>query len=288
MDDFQYRQPADLEEACALLDEFGSDGVVLSGGQSLLPMLRLRLAAPACVIDINGLDGHDHIRAVDGELRIGCLARYTAIERSAAVAERCRVLGEAVSGIGDPQVRNRGTLCGSIAHADPAGDPPVVATLLGGTARAVSSAGERSLDLGSFVEGPFQTALAADELLVELRLPVVEAPTGAAYESWEPSEGAYPVAACGATVTLEDGTVTDASVVTGAVGAGPARMDEAAAYLGGREPDEETLAEASARVGEAVEPVDDAEGSPTFKSHLTETLANRALATAVDRAGGAA
>jgi len=286
MQSLSYARPSSIQEACSLLDEFSGGAVVLAGGQSLLPLLRLGAAITDCVVDVNHIEGGDRIVVDEDHVEVGFGARHVDVATDEAVRERCRVLAETAGHIGDTQVRNRGTLCGSIAHADPAGDPPVLATLLDAEIVAASVSGETTYRGSSFFHGFYETELDETELVTAVRFPTVAPPRGAAYEKWEPSEGAYPVATVGALVELDGDLVADASLVAGAVEAGPTPRPEAVELLVGREPTEATVTEAAVAVGEHADPIDDAEGTADFKRELLKTLAKRALLAAVERAGG--
>ena len=286
MNQIAFARPKSIADTCSLLEEYGDTTAILAGGQSLLPMLRQGVSDYEYVIDINELDGQDYIRADDDHVEIGCLARHVDVMESPAVADNCRILAEATGGIGDVQIRNRGTVCGSIAHADPAGDPPVVAEALNAEIVVQNVDGTRTIDSRSFFEGFYETALEPRDLVTAVRFPVVEPPRGAAYEKYEPSEGAYPVATVAAVVECEDDRVTEATLVTGALDIAPTRMPEAAAALEGEEPTEETVERAAELVGEHADPLDDVEGSQEFKRAIVRTLAYRAIETAVGRARG--
>lgn len=288
MDDFAYVRPSNEATVCRLLEEHAGGATILSGGQSLLPMLRLRLAAPECLIDINDLPDRDYIIKDGDVIRIGCLTRYADIESSSTVREHCRVLADTAGAIGDRQVRNRGTLCGSVAHADPSGDPPALMRLLGGEVVATSADGDRTIDVRTFYDGLFETQLDDGEFVSEVRIPVVKPPRGAAYEKWEPSVGSYPTATCGADVVVRDGAVETARIVTGAVDGVATAMDEAADHLAGNAVSEDAIDEAAAIVERTVTPIADADGGTEFKSKLSNTLARRALRSAIERAGGGA
>lgn len=286
MQSLTYARPASVPDACSLLDEYAGEAAVLAGGQSLLPLLRLGAASTDCVIDINFIEGGDRI-ASDGEhVEIGFLARHADVAAADVVRDRCLVLAETAGHIGDRQVRNRGTLCGAVANADPAGDPPVLATLLDAEIEATSVDGTTTYRGESFYHGFYETELAANELVTAVRFPAVSPPHGAAYEKWEPSEGAYPVATVGALVELDGDVVAEAGVVTGALEAGPTPAPAAVEALVDREPTEAVVTEAAEAAGETADPIADAEGSVTFKRELLKTLTKRALLSAVARAGG--
>jgi carbon-monoxide dehydrogenase medium subunit len=280
-----YANPETVEEVCSLLREYGESVAVLSGGQSLIPMLRQRVGSYDQVIDINDLPDQEYVSVVDGEVRIGCLSRHCDIETSDVIERHCPVLSEVAATIGDVQVRNRGTFCGAIAHADPSGDPPVLAALLDATIVARSVDDTRLLSGRSFYHGFYETELSKDELVTEVRFPAMSDAEGAGYEKYEPTEGAYPVATVGAYLSLSaDGTVAEARLVTGALEGGPTPMTDAASLLEGVEPTEDVLTEAAERVGDDSMTVDDFEGSADFKTQVSKKLAKDALQTALSRA----
>lgn len=286
MDELSYLAPQTLDETTTALADHGGSAAILAGGQSLLPMLRHRLADYDTVIDINGLGDLAYVEVDDDAVRVGGLARHHDVATDPGVRNHCRILHEAARGIGDEQVRNRGTICGSVAHADPAGDPPVVAAALGATITARDADGGRSLDATSFYGGFYETELTDREIVTEVAFPTVSPPTGAAYEKYEPSHGAYPVATVAGVVTLDGDVVADATVVTGAVEEGPTFVPEAAAELEGGTPTDDRVEAAGVAVGEAADPIEDADGSPEFKREVLKALATRALRSAVDRARG--
>lgn len=284
MHDFEYLRPETLKEACSALEDY-ENAKILSGGQSLLPMLRQRVVAPDYVVDIGDLPDRDYVDVADGEVSVGCLARYVDVQRSAPVRRHRPVLAEMASLIGDGQVRNHGTLCGAIAHADPAGDPPVLATALDATIEATSVDGKTTYDAADFFHGFYETALDPGELVTEVRVPVQSAAEGGAYEKYEPSEGAYPTATVAVVIELDGDTVASADVVVGVVEPAPTRVPAAERRLEGAEPDEETVVATAESVGEAVDPVEGPEGSAEFKTEIVKTLTKRGVDAAVDRAG---
>lgn len=286
MHDFKYASPESVDEVCRLLDEYGDESAIIAGGQSLMPMIRMRAATPECLVDINGLSDHGYIDHEDGQIRIGCLTRHADVVDSPVVAEHCPILAEVADEIGDRQVRNRGTFCGAIAHADPSGDPPVLATLLDAEIVAETTAGTETHTGDGFYHGFYETDLDKGTLVTEVRFPTLRDSQGTGYEKYEPSEGAYPVATVGALVELEDGVATDVGIVTGAVEPGPVRVEAAEAVLQDEEPTADRLTEAARVTGDELDPIDDSEGSAEFKTEMTKTLAKRALETAIDRAGG--
>lgn len=283
MNNFKYFSIDSLEEACSILAEY-PDTEILSGGQSLLPMLRQRVASPEYILDINNIPEQNYVEKEGDWIRVGCLVRYADLESSDTAREHCRILAEMVGEIGDAQVRNRGTLCGSIAHADPAGDPPVLATALGAEIEATNVDETTVYDAETFYNGFYETNLAEDELVSEVRFPVLPASTGAAFEKYETGEGAYPTATVVAMVETDDNEVVDADVVVGAVETAPVPAKAATDRLIGSTPDEETLTIVAEATGQAVDPLSDPEGSVEFKRELVKTLAKRAVEQAVERA----
>lgn len=284
----EYANPETLEQTCDLLREYGSDAAILSGGQSLMPLLRQRLASYETLIDINDLPDRDYIRLKDGELRIGCLSRHADVESSAVLEDHCPVVAGMATKIGDVQVRNQGTFCGAVAYGDPQGDPPVLIDLLDATVVAQSVAGTRTLSGSTFYEGSYETALRDDEIVTEVRVPALSATEGAGYEKWKEVEGSYPVVTVGAYLSLSgDGVVTEARLVTGVIEGQPTRMEDASSALEGQQPTDAVLTEVAERMGEDAEPNSDHEGSAEFKQNISKKLAKDALETARDRARSA-
>lgn len=281
---FEYARPESVEEACALLDTHGSGAAVLSGGQSLIPLLRQRLTDYDCVVDINGLGDLDYISCDDGTIAIGCLTRHRDVAGSAVVGDRCPLLVDATADIGDVQVRNRGTLCGSLAHADPAGDPPVASVALGAELVAVSGERERVIPAGQFFEGFYETALEPDELVVEARFPTMAPNQGGAHVKYEPSAGAYPTATVSTVVTVDDGVASEVTIVVGGVEEKPTVLADAADRVAGEAPAVEALVRAAEQAGADVNPLSDAEGSAAYKRELIKPLVKEALEEAVERA----
>lgn len=283
MSSLKHAAPATVEGACSLLAEHGDEAAVLSGGQSLVQEVRQHAAPFEVVVDINGIENQSYIERDGDQLRFGCLVRHADIEHSELVAETNPTLADAAGSIGDVQVRNRGTFCGAVAQAEPAGDPPTVLALFDADVVAAGTGGQRVIEGATFYEGPHETALRPDELVRELRFPVLGKETGAAYEKWTPAEGSYPVAAVGALVELEGGIVSDARLVTGALEGGPTPMPGAATELVGEEPTDDRRATAARTLGENTDPEADFEGSTEFKSELAATMAKDALDLAIER-----
>jgi aerobic carbon-monoxide dehydrogenase medium subunit len=286
--DFAYHRPASLDEALGLLAS-DDDARPLAGGHSLLPLMKLRLVEPAVLVDISRISGLDTI-AEDGDgVRIGALAAHASVAASELVRSRCAVLASTADGIGDRQVRYRGTIGGSLAHADPAADYPTVVKALGATIVATGSNGEREIAADDFFTGVFTTALERGELLTSVRVPAIGAGSGAAYEKHRHPASGYAVAGVAAVVKVEDGKCAEARIVVGGVTGMPERADEAANAIIGMSPvDEAALATAATKVPDALAgAVGDTYASGEYRVHLATVLARRAMAAALRQAAGA-
>ena len=282
---FDYHAPGTLDEALGLLGSL-DDPKVMSGGQSLLPMLKLRLASPANIIDIGRIPGLDSIEERDGFLRIEALVTEAQLESSPAVAERYPILLDTARVIADPLVRNRATLCGNIAHGDPANDHPATMIALGARVVAVGPEGERTIGINEFFFGLFMTALGEGEILTELRIPTPPAHSGGAYVKLERKVGDYAVAGSAVQLTLaEDGTVASAGIGLTNLGIAPIRATAAEDALTGQAPGDDTIAAAKA-TADAADPVADRRGSVEYKKNMARVLTTRAIRKALARAGG--
>lgn len=283
---FDYQAPETLADAVALLSQ-NPGAKILSGGQSLIPMMRFRLAEPVLIVDINRVTGLEYIKEEDGWLKIGGLTRESAVDGSSLVASRYPLLADTARLIADPLVRNRATVGGNLAHADPANDHP--ATMLAYRARVVVTgpAGQREIPIDEFFLGPFESSLSQDEILTEVRIPSSNGQSGGAYQKLERKVGDYATAAVAAQVTL-DGAGKVASVGIGLtnVGLTPIRASAAEDYLIGKAPTPENISQAASLAAEAAEPEPDYRGSEAYKRSLVRTLAHRALMKAVERASG--
>ena len=283
---FDYARANNVDHALTLLERHGPDSRVVAGGHSLLPMMKLRLARPEWLIDINDLSELDFIILDGGFLRIGALTRHTTLLESAEVDRLFPIITDAERVIADPVVRNRGTLGGSLCQADPAEDLSTVCDVLHAEALIRGPGGERVLTMEEFHRGPYETAVAQTELLCEIRLPVRKR-SGSAYEKVERRVGDWAVAAAGAAVTLaDDGTVSSAAIGLTAVGL-DGTVGEAEAALLGKQPDEALFGEAGRIAAAACEPVADQRGPVDYKRHLADELTRRVLRRACARAAKA-
>lgn len=283
---FDYHAPGTLDEAIALLTRHGEDAKVLSGGQSLLPLLKLRLGAAAHLVDIGRIPGLEYIKEEKGTLRIGGATRESALERSELIGAKFPILRDVALVIADPLVRNRATVGGNLAHGDPANDHPAVMLALGATVVARGPRGERTIPITEFFKGLFQTALAPDEILTEIRIPVPPAGSGGAYVKLERKVGDYATAAAAAQLTLDKGKIASAGIGLTNAGPMPVKAVKAEAFLKGKAPEPAVFAEAAALAGAAASPGADWRGSVEYKTEMARVLTGRALALAAGRAGG--
>ena len=286
---FDYFSPATVEEALALLDEHGGDAKPLAGGQSLIPAMNFRLARPAVLVDLNRIADLAYVRAAPGGVAIGAMTRQRAVERSDDVARAAPLLAEAMPSIAHPQIRNRGTLGGSIAHADPSAELPAVMLALDAQFRAKSATGERSIPAGEFFKGMLETALAPGELLVEIAVPRLPASSGTAFLEMARRHGDYALVGVAVVVTLDPrGRCQEAKLSLLSVGDGPVLATEAGKVLAGQSPSEELLrAAGDAAATRDVDPPSDIHASAAFRRQLVAVLTRRALARAFERAGHA-
>jgi len=285
---FQYYAPTSIREATALLAQHGEDAKILSGGQSLIPMMKLRLAAPRCLIDINRVPGLAYIREAEGLLSIGALTRESDLEESDLIRTRYPVLHDTSKVIGDPLIRNLATLCGNLAHGDPANDHPATMLALGAEVVAVGQKGERRIPIRSFFVGPYATALNPDEILTEIRIPMAPAGSGGAYLKLERKVGDFATAAVAVQVALsKSGVCEQAGIGLTNVGPTPIEAKKAEGFLKGKRPDEATVKQVAALAAEESQPTSDLRGSAEYKRDLVRVLTGRAVDRALERAGRA-
>ncbi len=281
---FDYVRAESVDHALALLERHGPESRVVAGGHSLLPMMKLRLARPEWLIDINDLFELDFIIEDAGWLRVGALTRHTALLESEVVGRLFPIVHDAERVIADPVVRNRGTLGGSLCQADPAEDLSTVCDVLGAVAVVKGPGGERFLTMAELHRGPYETAVGQDELLTEVRFPLTPR-SSSAYEKVERRVGDWAVAAAGALVQLAaDGTVEDVAIGLTAVGL-DGTATQAQDVLRGQQPSEELFVEAGRLAAEACNPIADQRGPVDYKRHLADELTRRVLRQASARAG---
>ncbi|MDI3328946.1 MAG: xanthine dehydrogenase family protein subunit M [Alicyclobacillaceae bacterium] len=275
---FKYEAPESVDEAIRLMTEYGYDGKVLAGGQSLLPMMKLRIAAPAVLIDINRIDDLKGWRRVDGKLRIGAMTRHSELEHATELFDSFPLLSRTARWIADPLIRNRGTIGGSLVHADPASDWGTAMIALRAEVEARGPHGNRLIPIDDFFVDTFATSLNEDELVVALHLPSPTGPAASRYMKLERKAGDFAIAGLAVHIALgSDGRVSDAGIGICACGPIPLRAARAEKALIGQPLTEETIANASRLVPEDAEPADDLRGSAAYKRDLLRVFAARAL-----------
>jgi aerobic carbon-monoxide dehydrogenase medium subunit len=283
---FDYVVPQTVPEAVALLEQ-NPEAKVLAGGHSLIPLMKFRLASPALLVDINRIEGLSYIHEEDGWLRIGTLTRETDLDHSDLIRENYPLLADTTRMVADPLVRNMATLGGNLAHADPANDHPAAMLAYGAQVVAVGPDGQRVIPIESFFEGLFETSLAHDELLTEIRIPAPARRSGGAYMKVERKVGDFATAAVAVQVTLDiNGNFESVGIGLTNVGETPIKATRAEGVLRGKPPEDEYIRWAARLAAEAAEPNGDQRGSEEYKRALIKTLAVRALRKAVERAKG--
>ena len=286
---FRYEAPRTLDEAIGLLHGGGGEAKVLAGGQSLVPLLKLRFAAPELLVDINRIPGLGYHRlADDGSIHIGALARHAELERSSLLAEKQPTMAAAAPLIADPIVRNRGTLVGSLCHADPQGDWASVMTALGGLVVAVGPHGRRSIPVVDFVSGPFQNTLADDEIAIEAIVPAPKGNPAGGYLKLERRVGDFATAGVAVAIETSGGLVTRAGIGLTGVGGSTISASDAAAALVGKALGADSIAAAAELAAQAAKPRTDHRGSADYKRHIVHTFVTRILTNLTESAERAA
>jgi aerobic carbon-monoxide dehydrogenase medium subunit len=284
---FDYHRPGTLDEAIGLLSRHGDQAKVLSGGMSLLPMLKLRLGSFAHLVDIGRIPGLEYIKEDGGFLKIGGATRQATLERSELIRAKYPILAEAIPLIADPLVRNRATIGGNLANGDPANDHPAIAIVLGAILVARGPKGERTIPANKFYKALYTTALAPDEILTEVRIPIPPPRSGGAYEKLKRKTGDFAAVAVAVQLTLDKkGAVERVGIGLTSVAPTPVEAVEAMKSLIGNVLSEKTIAEAASLAAKAGSPSADRRGSVDYKRNMTRVLASRALRKALQRAGG--
>ncbi len=284
--EFEYFAPQTVAEAIALLARYGDDAKVLAGGQSLVPMMKLRIASPRYLIDINRIEGLSDLRRDGDRLVIGALCRHADVGASALVREVLPIMTDAAGLTADIQVRNRGTVAGSIAHADPAGDWPAVLAALDTDVTIAATSGVRTVPLSAFIVDGYTTQLEPGEIVTGLSVGIPPAHAGGAYVKFEKRAGDFAVASVAVQIALDGTTLRSVAISLGAVGPAAIRATAAEQVLQGREASESLLMDGERLVREAAQPFADTRGSVEYKRHLAGVLFRRAFAGALDRANG--
>lgn len=283
---FEYHSPTSVDEALSLLGRLGDDAKLLAGGHSLIPLMKLRLSTPDHLVDLSRVDGLAYIREAGGGLVIGAMTTHSAVASSALVQGSAAALAEAAASIGDVQVRNRGTIGGSLAHADPGADLPGVMLALGATLQAQSAGGSRSIAAADFFTDLLTTALEPNEVLTEVRIPALPAGSGSTYLKMANQASGYAIVGIAAVVTLSGSTVSDVRVGISGVGATASRAAATEAALRGQPATPEAVKAAAQQAAEGLEPLGDIHASGEYRTHLVRVFTERALNTAIARARG--
>ncbi len=282
---FHYHRAASLKEAATLLSQLGDDAKPLAGGQSLIPLMKLRFANPSHLVDLNFVPGAAYIKEEGGSVRFGALTRHSEIEKS-SVAARVSILHDCAAGIADAQIRNRGTIGGSLAEADPSGDWAAVLLTQKTEVRCLSPRGERTVPLAGFISDAYTTLLERDELVREIVVKSPEKGSGGAYLAFKRSAPVYPTASAAVHLAMEGDICKDAAIVLGCVGLVPVKATAAEGALRGSKIDDKAVTAAMEAVRAAVDPQSDMRGSAEYKRTLAAALVKRAIAVAVRRARG--
>jgi CO/xanthine dehydrogenase FAD-binding subunit len=281
---FVYHDPREPEEALALLAEHGDDAKVLAGGQSLVPLLNFRLAAPAHLVDINRIGSLAYIRRSRGALRIGAATRQSVLEESPVTARHWPLMIDALRWVAHPQIRNRGTVGGSLAHADPAAELPVASAVLEARFHVRSARGSRTLGWRDFFVTHLTTAMEPDELLVEVEVPPVPEGSGWAFTEFSRRHGDFALGGAAVLLSMDDGHCREVRIALLAAADTPLRAEEAERALAGAAVDERSAAEAGATAVVGLEPTGDIHGGSEYRKHLIEAMVRRAVLEAAGRA----
>ena len=285
--EFEYFAPKTVNEAVEMLSRHGDDAKVLAGGQSLIPMMKLRIASPRYLVDVNGIGELAGLRREGDRLVMGALCRHADVIASHLVREQLPLMHDAAQLTADVQVRNRGTVAGSLAHADPAGDWPAALLALDTHVTITGPAGTRTVPLGEFILDAYATQLGRGELITQVAVGIPSPRTRGAYAKFERRAGDFAVASAGVQVTLDgNDRCADVAITLGAVGPAPFRARAAEQALKGRAPSESLLDSVVRQVSEAANPFDDTRGSVEYKRHLAGVLFRRGFGAALARARG--
>ncbi|MEJ8838139.1 FAD binding domain-containing protein [Ramlibacter sp. AN1133] len=282
---FSYHRPSSVDEALELLARFGAEAKIIAGGQSLVPMMNMRLASPAHLVDLNDLSELAQLRVCADRLEVGALARHHTLAESPLAAEHCPLLGQAARTIGHGAIRERGTVGGSLAHADPAAQHALVAITLGARLTLARKGAHRVVEADAFLLSAMTTALQPDEMVLSVSYPRASAGEVSAYRMFNQRHGDYAIVAVAATLALQDGRVGTLRLGVGGVGPVPQRLDAVAQSCRGRVASVDWVAEVARAARDAVTPEDQPRVPALYRKELTETLVARALARCLERSG---
>jgi len=282
--DFHYHRPRTTEEALSLLKGFGEEGKVLAGGQSLMPLMNFRLAQPAHIVDINFIEGLDYIRSENGAIKIGCLARQSRLLGDSLVRQRCPLLADALAYVGHEQTRNRGTFCGSLAHADPAAELPAALLALDGSVTVGNSMGKREIAARDFFRSYLTTALASDEMLLEASVPEQPARAGSSFVEFARRFGDFAIVGVAVVLLPDKERIADASIALTGVGDKPWRERKLEESLIGKSASPELFSSMASEIAASIRPNSDIHGSESYRRSLASVLTRRALTAAWNQA----
>jgi aerobic carbon-monoxide dehydrogenase medium subunit len=283
---FAYHRARSAGDALRMLEECGDEGRVLAGGQSLVPLMNFRLARPVHLVDVSPIDELGYVRRANGELAIGACARQSAVERSRDAAEMAPLLVEALGWVGHEPIRHRGTVVGSLAHADPAAELPAVALAMDARVVVASAGGQREVEAPAFFTGPFTTALRPGEMALEVRFPLWPDGTGHAFMEFARRHGDFAIAGAGTLLALDGGRITRVAIALCGVAPIPVRARRAEELLMGRSPDPELLESAAQAAVADLQPSGDLHGGSHYRRSVARAYVRRALSQATERAGG--
>lgn len=286
---FKYFAPAKLDEAVAILKKYGENAKILAGGQSLIPLMKLRLASPEYIVDINRIGELSYIRQSGNNLLIGSMTRHHDIEKSEIIKEKCYIMAETASWIGDPQVRNLGTIGGSLAHCDPAGDWGSTIIALRAKLKATGPDGERIIESDEFFVDTFQSALKPSEVLTEIQVPLTQSASGGSYQKLERKAGDFATVGVAVQISLDEkGKCNYAGIGLTAVGPTNLRAKKAEERLVGKEITEDVIDEAAEEATDGIDPPSDIRGSSEYRVAMVKVFTRRAIRQALLRAKGGA
>jgi aerobic carbon-monoxide dehydrogenase medium subunit len=283
---FHYHRASSLQEATTMLSQLGDEAKLLAGGQSLIPLMKLRFANPQHLVDLNFVPNTSYIHEESESVRLGALTRHAEIETSASLNARFPILHDCAAGIADVQIRNRGTIGGSLAEADPSGDWAVVLLTQEAEVRCMSPRGERNVPLSDFITDAYTTVLAHDELVREVVVKLPDRNSGGAYLAFKRSAPVYPTASAAVRLNVEGDTCEQASIVLGCVGLVPVKVVAAENALRGKRIDQQSVSEAIEAVRAGVDPQSDMRGSAEYKRAVAAGLVKRGIEIAMRRARG--
>ena len=281
---FDYHKAGSVSEAISLLQQYGDDAKILAGGHSLIPMMKLRLASPVHLIDINSVNGLEYIKEEGNYLKIGAMTREVSLEHSDVVKSKYPIIFEATKMIADPQVRNRATVGGNLAHGDPANDHPAVMLALNAEVAIQGPSGERTVKIDDFFQGFFSTAIGSNEILTEIRVPTPPGKSGGSYLKLERKVGDFATAGVAVQVTLDGDNCRSIGIGLTNVNSTPMRAKRSEDFLRGKPLNEQNIAEAAKMAAEDCDPAPDLRGDEEYKRAMVKTLTMRALKDAAEKA----